>query len=110
MTDETETQSFIKFEKNDFIVRISPHVEGDEWNGDIDVGMLTTDYNDLNTEDFAHLRVLTEMLISAIPLMETNPEFRHQLLKLVDETFNSDDVELKPLITSRDENVVKVNF
>lgn len=108
MTEERDLASFIKFEPNDFIIRISPYVEGGEWTGDIDVGMLTTDYNDLNKEDYAHLRMLTEMLISAIPLMESNAEFRHSLLKIVDETYGDDEPE--PRVDKRDGNVLTVNF
>jgi len=108
MTEERDLSSFIKFDPNDFIIRVSPYVEDGEWTGDIDVGMLTTDYNDLNKEDYAHLRMLTEMLISSIPLMESNAEFRHSLLKIVDETYG--DEEPEPRVDKRDGNVLTVNF
>jgi hypothetical protein len=108
MTEET---SYINFEPNDFIIRISPHVDANnEWDGDIDVGMITTDFNSLNEHDYAHLRMLTEMLISAIPLMETDAEFRNKLFKLVNETFNEIDEEPTTPVAERDGNVVKVNF
>ena len=33
-----EEQTFINFDPNDFIIRISPVVENGEWSGDINVG------------------------------------------------------------------------
>lgn len=100
--------SLINFNPNDFVIRISPEIndEGD-WTGDLTVGMLTTDDNTMKAEDFAHLKVLTDMLIAAIPLMEQDPEVRRKLFRIVD---TIDNEEEKPLIAERDGNVVRVNF
>jgi|TARA_E500000318_G_C3503525_1_gene189315 hypothetical protein len=102
-----EEQTFINFDPNDFIIRISPVMEEGEWNGDITVGQVTTDLNNLSDHDYTHLSILTDMLVSAIPLMELDNEFRQKLYKLAQEQFGEDD---KPLITERKGNVVKVNF
>ena len=100
--------SLINFNPNDFVIRISPDVDDNgDWTGDLTVGMLTTDDNTMKAEDFAHLKVLTDMLIAAIPLMEQDPEVRRKLFKIVD---TIDNEEEKPLIAERDGNVVKVNF
>ena len=100
--------SLINFNPNDFVIRISPEVDDNgDWTGDLTVGMLTTDDNTMKAEDFAHLKVVTDMLIAAIPLMEQDPEVRRKLFKIVD---TIDDEEEKPLIAERDGNVVKVNF
>ena len=100
--------SLINFNPNDFVIRISPDVDDNgDWTGDLTVGMLTTDDNTMKAEDFAHLKVLTDMLIAAIPLMEQDPEVRRKLFRIVD-TIDSE--EEKPLIAERDGNVVKVNF
>ena len=47
-----EDQTFISFEPNDFIIRISPVMQGDEWNGDINVGQVTTNENNLSYTDY----------------------------------------------------------
>ena len=100
--------SLINFNPNDFVIRISPDVDDNgDWTGDLTVGMLTTDDNTMKAEDFAHLKVLTDMLIAAIPLMEQDPEVRRKLFRIVD---TIDNEEEKPLIAERDGNVVKVNF
>ena len=100
--------SLINFNPNDFVIRISPDVDDNgDWTGDLSVGMLTTDDNTMKADDFAHLKMLTDMLIAAIPLMEQDHEVRRKLFRIVD---TIDDEEEKPLIKERDGNVVKVNF
>ena len=103
------TDTLMNFNPNDFVIRISPEVDSQgDWTGDLSVGMLTTDDNNMKKEDYVHLRVLTDMLIAAIPLMEEDADVRRKLFKYVDEL--NQDEETKPLITERDGNVVKVNF
>jgi len=103
--------SLINFNPNDFVIRISPEVDDNgDWTGDLTVGMLTTDDNTMKTDDFAHLKVLTDMLIAAIPLMEQDHDVRRKLFKLVDQIDADGTAEEKPLIEERDGNVVKVNF
>lgn len=103
------TDTLMNFNPNDFVIRISPEVDSQgDWTGDLSVGMLTTDDNNMKKEDYVHLRVLTDMLIAAIPLMEEDADVRRKLFRYVDEL--NQDEETKPLITERDGNVVKVNF
>tara|TARA_R110000822_G_scaffold56928_1_gene143576 strand:+ start:5526 stop:5864 length:339 start_codon:yes stop_codon:yes gene_type:complete len=110
----TEDTTYINIEANDFVIRISPHMlDNNEWSGDIDVGMLTTDDNTLNKEDYEHLAMLTDMLIAAIPLMETDAAFRSKLFQLVSESMNDTPTETTTVCDkyiSLDDNVVKVKF
>ena len=101
-----EDQSFINFDPNDFIIRISPIMENDEWNGEINVGQVSAGENTLKDTDYAHLSVLTEMLICAIPLIEKDDAIRKELYKLVEEQFEND----KPKVIKREGNVLNVNF
>jgi len=103
--------SLINFNPNDFVIRISPDVDDrGDWTGELSVGMLTTDDNTMKADDFAHLKVLTDMLIAAIPLMEQDHDVRRKLFKLVDQ-IDADELDMnKPLVEERDGNVVKVNF
>ncbi len=100
--------SLIKFNPNDFIIRLAPEIDikGD-WTGDITIGMMTTDDNSMKADDFSHIKMLTDMLIAAIPLMEEDHNVRRKLLKYVDRLELDEE---KPLIEERDGNVVKVNF
>jgi len=102
--------SLINFAPNDFIIRISPDVdEQGDWTGDIQIGMLTTDDNTMKDQDFAHIKVLTDMLIAAIPLIEEDAEVRRKLFTLVDD-LEFEEGDTKPLVEKRDGNVVTVNF
>ena len=101
-----EDQSFINFDPNDFIIRISPIMENDEWNGEINVGQVSTGENTLKDADYAHLSVLTEMLICAIPLIEKDDKIRKELYRLAEEQFGED----RPRVTKRKGNVLEVNF
>jgi len=101
-----EDQSFINFDPNDFIIRISPIMENDEWNGEINVGQVSTGENTLKDADYAHLSVLTEMLICAIPLIEKDDKIRKELYRLAEEQFGED----RPRVTKREGNVLNVNF
>ena len=104
-----EQQTFINFDPNDFIIRLSPDVDQDDrWTGDISVSMATTDYNALDNDDFTHLNMLCDMLICAIPLMESDAGFRNKLFSMVSKTF--EDKIPEPTIDSVNGNVVKVNF
>ena len=103
--------SLINFNPNDVVIRISPEVDDSgDWTGDLTVGMLTTDDNTMKAEDFAHLKMLTDMLIAAIPLMEQDHDVRRKLFKLVDQIDADEMAQEKPLVEERDGNVVKVNF
>jgi len=101
-----EDQSFINFDPNDFIIRISPIMEDGDWNGEINVGQISTGENTLKDTDYAHLSVLTEMLICAIPLIEKDDKVRKELYKLAEEQFGED----RPRVTKRKGNVLEVNF
>jgi len=107
----TDKSSYIHFDPNDFIVRISPEVDAKGvWTGDIEVGYLTTDYNELRDDDYAHLRVLTQMLISSIEVMETDAEVRNKLFNAMDRYFEEGKEEKVQIIEEREGNVIKVNF
>jgi len=101
-----EEQTFINFDPNDFIIRISPIVENGEWSGDINVGQVTTDANKLSDDDYYQLSILTDMLVCAIPLIESKPDIRDELYKLAQEQYEGK----KPMVQERKGNVLTVNF
>ena len=101
-----ENHTFINFDPNDFIIRITPVMEDGEWNGEINVGQVTTGENTLQDTDYAHLSMLTDMLICAIPLIESRPDIRDELYKLAQEQYEGK----KPTVQERKGNVLTVNF
>lgn len=111
---DNNEKTFIDFDSNDFVIRISPHVmEDNSWSGDIDVGVLTTDDNTLNRSDFDHLSMLADMLVASIPLMERDAAFRSKLFDLINTEMNDTPTETTSVpekYVSLDDNVVKVKF
>jgi len=104
-----EDKIFIDFEPNDFIVRITPLLdENHAWTGELRIGSITTDDNNLSDDDYSHLMYIVTLLSSAVPLMEEDAEFR-QKLNLHAQN-NIKPVDTKPTIESVKDNVVKLKF
>ncbi len=77
--DDKHEKTFIDFEPNDFVIRISPIIdEDDSWTGELNVGYMTMDDNFLKDDDYTHVDIVTNMAVSSIPLMEDDLKFRDQ--------------------------------
>lgn len=109
MSKEKDERIFVDFEPNDFIIRISPVLDDDDaWTGELTVGYLTLDENYLSEEDYTHVDMVTNLTLSAIPLMEQDAEVRNRLYKYTTSVLEK---EGKPTIeTEDDSNVIKLRF
>ena len=66
-----ENKVFISFDANDYIVRLTPFIDKEgNWTGEILVGTITTDENNLSDEDHFNLMTITKMVCAAVPAME----------------------------------------
>jgi hypothetical protein len=108
MSKEQE-KIFVDFEPNDFIIRISPVLDdSDNWTGELTVGYLTLDENYLSEEDYTHIDMVTNLTLSAIPLMEQDVEVRNRLYKYTTSVLEQ---EGKPVVEKEDDsNVIKLRF
>jgi hypothetical protein len=108
MSKEQE-KIFVDFEPNDFIIRISPVLDdNDAWTGELTVGYLTLDENYLNESDYTHVDMVTNLTLSAIPLMEEDIEIRNRLYKYTTSVLEQ---EGKPVVEKEDDsNVIKLRF
>ena len=108
MSKEQE-KIFVDFEPNDFIIRISPVLDDDDaWTGELTVGYLTLDENYLNESDYTHVDMVTNLTLSAIPLMEEDIEIRNRLYKYTTSVLEK---ENKPVVEKEDDsNVIKLRF
>ena len=103
------------FEPNDFVIRLRPHMEKEEWNGDVDVSIMWDGSNHLSEDDFLRFMHLTKMICSSVPLMEDNPALRDNISDFVYESYNNLDND-KPVpqnqaeILDRQGNVVYLSF
>lgn len=68
---------------NDFAVRLSPHIEDGEWNGDVQLTIISTANNNLDEEDFSDLMSLATIMCASLPLAEENEAVRKALLEYV---------------------------
>ena len=110
MDDEYE-KTFIDFDPNDFVIRISPVVdEEDNWTGELNVGYITMDDNFLKEDDYMHIDVVTNMALSAIPLMEDDLKFRNQLYKYTTSMLEQQKKKEKPEVVKDDSNVSQLRF
>ena len=107
-----ENKVFISFDANDYIVRLTPFVDKEgNWTGEILVGTITTDENNLSDEDHFNLMTITKMVCAAVPAMEEDEYVRDTLNEIVEKSEEEEENELpKATIASIEENVISVNF
>ena len=105
---------YVDFTPNDFVIRISPVMdEEDTWTGELNVGYLTMDENYMKEDDYAHVDIVTNMTLSAIPLMEEDLEFRTKLYRYTLDAMSDTPEEHVKKATSEhvdDSNVIKLRF
>ena len=110
---ENET-IYVDFTPNDFVIRISPIMDDeDTWTGELNVGYLTMDENYMKEDDYAHVDIVTNMALSAIPLMEEDLEFRTKLYRYtLDAMSDTAEEHVKSVTTEHEEdsNIIKLRF
>lgn len=110
---ENET-IYVDFTPNDFVIRISPIMDDeDTWTGELNVGYLTMDENYMKEDDYAHVDIVTNMALSAIPLMEEDLEFRTKLYRYtLDAMSDTPEEHVKSVTTEHEEdsNIIKLRF
>jgi|TARA_R110002167_G_scaffold36569_1_gene115551 heat shock protein HslJ len=107
-----ENKVFISFDANDYLVRLTPFIDKKgNWTGEILVGTVTTDENNMSDEDHFNLMTITKMVCAAVPAMEEDEYVRDTLNEIVDKTEEEEENALpKDKIDSIKENVISVNF
>ena len=108
-----EIKEITGFDSNDFLIRLSPSIdENNEWDGSLGVSIVTSKDNDLGDEDFEHMIYLANIVASSIPYMETDEDFRTQLVDYTDELLDKYEEEEQDDVSelNHEGNVVKVDF
>lgn len=101
---------FKEFDDNDVMVRLSPFLDPKgEWTGELLVGIVASEDNDLSDDDYMSIMQLGSMLCAAVPLMEDDEKFREMLYNQT-QNMLEEDRKKKPTITRQENNVIKVNF
>ena len=102
---------FVDFEPNDFVIRISPILDGeDNWTGELNVGYITMDENFLKEDDYTHVDIVTNMAVSSIPLMEDDLKFRDQLYNYTASVLKQQKERKKPEVIKDGSNIIQLDF
>lgn len=103
-----------KMKDEDFIIRIRPFREKDgEWNGEIDISIITQPSNDLSDEDYYQVMHFCKMMASTVPIMEENEVIRDLVHEYVMSTLDKEyeiELEPKPEVVNREGNVINIDF
>ena len=114
MSKKEDETIYVDFTPNDFVIRISPIMDDDDtWTGELNVGYLTMDENYMKEDDYVHVDIVTNMALSALPLMEEDLEFRSKLYKYTLDAMSSTPEEHVKKVTTEhedDSNVIKLRF
>ena len=99
--------------EEDFVIRITPFHKDGNWDGDVQVGLISSVDNPLNDEDFAYLSHLCSMICSVIPVIEEDEYVRDALhdyvLNRLDEDLPENEADNdQPRYTSEG-NVLTIN-
>ena len=108
-----EDKVFLDFNPNDYIIRLTPFLDDmGNWTGELLVGTVTTDENNLTEEDHFNLMGITRMVCASVPAMEENDQVRDVLNIIVDRIERDPDEGDEPqlVVSSVEENVINVNF
>ena len=109
--DDKHEKTFIDFEPNDFVIRISPILDSDDtWTGELNVGYMTMDDNFLKDDDYTRVDIVTNMVVSSIPLMEDDLKFRDQLYSYTIDMIEQGKKKNKPEIVKDDSNIIQLRF
>ena len=105
-----EEKIFLEFDKNDFIVRMTPLLSKDgKWTGELYMGTVTTEDNDLDDEDYANLLQVSSLVAASVPVMEEDIDVRNTLYNYVESVLAVDEEKETPLF-EEEGNVIKINF
>lgn len=105
-----DTKVLIDFEPNDYIIRISPFLDkAGDWTGELMIGTITTDDNEMSDHDHYQLMSITQMVCASIPLMEQDETVRQMLSDVVAEN-TMEEVSEPTKVLDVSENVINVKF
>ena len=71
------------YDLNDYVVIVSPTVEDDTWQGDVEVKIAWNGDNDLDDSDHSMMLHVTHMIAAALELAEVDETVAERLTKIV---------------------------
>ena len=100
--------------EDDFVIRVRPMTDQNEWSGYIDISIITSSENSLSDDSYMQLMHLCKMICATAPIMEQDSDLGEFVSDWV--TSNIDNKEFsfeeekEVEITHEDGNVIRLNF
>jgi len=105
-----------QIEDEDFVIRVRPFTQGEDWTGEIDISIISSPANTLNDESYGQLMHFCKMMCSTVPIMEQDETIRNLVHTYVMEVVDNEmdiEVELEEEVGVEkryDGNVVHLTF
>lgn len=110
MTDEQNERIL----DEDFLIRVRPLKTDDEFTGEASFSVISSDSSDLSFDMKEDLEYVVKCMLSVVPLMEQDEEFKNFVMHYVDNYFVYEFDERtssnQSLIKGIDGNVITINF
>ena len=111
----TREELLAQINEEDFLIRIRPYANSEgEWDGELDITLMSQTSNPLSEEDYFQVMHLCKMISASVPLMETEESIRELANSYVENVIDNEtiyDVELDDEVEKTyDGNVVHLNF
>tara|TARA_A100000172_G_scaffold23559_1_gene13703 strand:- start:997 stop:1344 length:348 start_codon:yes stop_codon:yes gene_type:complete len=107
MTDEE------RISEDDFLIRVRPVKENQTYTGEANFSVISCKGTDIPVELYDDMEYVVKCMLSTIPLMESDTEFRNFVTHYVEHNFSyefDERDEDKVTIESVDGNVITINF
>ena len=111
MTEENETDEYVC--EDDFLIRVRPEkTDSGEYTGAASFSVITSQKHDTPVDLHKDMEYIVKCMLSTVPLMESDDNFRDFVFHYVDNyfTYEFDEGEDAPLIADVDGNVITINF
>ena len=105
----------MSFEDEDFIIRVRPGLDGEEWTCEIDISIISQGENPLNDEGYGQVMHFCKMMCSTVPIMEQDEAIRNMVHSYVMEVVDKETVKVveeddEIIVTKEDGNVIHLSF
>ncbi len=105
---------FFDLQPEDFIIRIHPNTDtNNKWTGEVVVGIVTSEENELDDADYSGMLQFTNLLCTCVAMMEEDEEFREAVQEYAESEKQKTDVVVssKPkIVRDSSTNIIKLNF
>ncbi len=109
-----DSENIEHLDESDFVIRVRPVKDKDnEYTGEANFSVITSSDSLLPKALYKDIEFVVKCMLSAVPLMEQDEEFRHFVCNYVDNYFEYEFDERDydgPTITDVDGNVITIDF